>query len=111
MSTVKCWPYCIDLNVLICDESHRAENKIMMMWELIHDDVIKWKHFDQALMFFISARINGWVNNGEAGDLRRYRAHYDVTVMHQQNLRPPRAIVKRAEPVSNENLASTVIHA
>ena len=26
-------------------------------------------------------QINGWVNNGEAGDLRRYRAHYDVTVM------------------------------
>ena len=25
--------------------------------------------------------INGWVNNREAGDLRRYRAHYDVTVM------------------------------
>ena len=25
--------------------------------------------------------INGWVNNGEAGDLRRHRAHYDVTVM------------------------------
>ena len=24
--------------------------------------------------------INGWVNNREAGDLRRYRAHYDVTV-------------------------------
>ena len=23
----------------------------------------------------------GWVNNGEAGDLRRHRAHYDVTVM------------------------------
>ena len=26
-------------------------------------------------------RINGWVNNSEAGDLRRHRAHYDVTVM------------------------------
>ena len=26
-------------------------------------------------------RINGWVNNGEAGDLRRHRAHYDVIVM------------------------------
>ena len=26
--------------------------------------------------------INGWVNNGEAGDLRRYRAHYDVNVMN-----------------------------
>ena len=25
--------------------------------------------------------INGWVNNRETGDLRRYRAHYDVTVM------------------------------
>ena len=35
-----------------------------------------------ALMLtLICARINGWVNNGEAGDLRRYRAHYDVTVM------------------------------
>ena len=29
----------------------------------------------------ICTRINGWVNNGEAGDLRRYRVHYDVTVM------------------------------
>ena len=70
-----------------------------------HDDVIKWKHFlrywpfvrgihrypvnspqkgqwREALMFFfISVWINGWVNNGKAGDLRRYRAHYDVTVM------------------------------
>ena len=35
-----------------------------------------------ALMFsLISAWINGLVNNGEAGDLRRHRAHYDVTVM------------------------------
>ena len=24
---------------------------------------------------------NGWVNNREAGDLRRYRGHYDVHVM------------------------------
>ena len=70
-----------------------------------HDDVIKWKHFPRywpfvrgihrspvnsphkgqwrgALMFtFICARINGWVNNREAGDLRRNRAHSDVIVM------------------------------
>ena len=70
-----------------------------------HDDVIKWKHFPHywpfvrgihrspvnsphkgqwrgALMFtLICARINGWVNNREAGDLRRYLAHYDVIVM------------------------------
>ena len=25
--------------------------------------------------------INGWVNNGEAGDLRRHLSHYVVTVM------------------------------
>ena len=30
--------------------------------------------------FFDLRRINGWVNNREAGDLRRYIAHYDVTV-------------------------------
>ena len=70
-----------------------------------HDDVIKWKHFPRywpfvwgihwstvnsphkgqwrgALMFsLMCARINSWVNNREAGDLRRYRRHYDVIVM------------------------------
>ena len=35
-----------------------------------------------ALMLsLICVWINGWVNNGEAGDLRRYRGHYVVTVM------------------------------
>ena len=29
----------------------------------------------------ICVLINGWVNNREAGDLRRHRAHYDVIVM------------------------------
>ena len=70
-----------------------------------HDDIIKWKHFPcnwsfvrginrslvnslhkgqwcGALMFsLICSWMNGWVNNGEAGDLRRHRVHYDVTVM------------------------------
>ena len=77
-----------------------------MIW---HDDVIKWKHFprywafvrgihrspvnsphkDQwrvALIFsLISARINAWVNNREAGALRRIRPH-DVTVMERRYL-------------------------
>ena len=26
--------------------------------------------------------INHWVNNREAGDLRRYRTHYDVILMN-----------------------------
>ena len=71
----------------------------------VHDDVIKWKHFPRywtfvrgihwspvisphegqwrgTLMFsLICAWINGWVNNRGAGDLRRNRDHYDVTVM------------------------------
>ena len=34
-----------------------------------------------VFVFFIYAWINRWVNNREAGDLRRYRAHYDVIVM------------------------------
>ena len=35
-----------------------------------------------ALMFsLICVWINGWINNREAGDWRRYRAHYDVIVM------------------------------
>ena len=35
-----------------------------------------------ALMFsLICALINGWVNNREAGDLRRHRSRNDVTVM------------------------------
>ena len=61
-----------------------------------HDDVIKWKHFlrywpfsrgiHRSLTrisdaFFDLAWINGWVNNSEAGDLRRHRDHYDVIVM------------------------------
>ena len=31
---------------------------------------------------FFDLRLNeGWVNNREAGDLRRHRTHYNVTVM------------------------------
>ena len=41
-----------------------------------------------ALMFsLICARIHDWVNNREAGDLRRHRGHYDVIVMRLQQFR------------------------
>ena len=66
-----------------------------MHYSIFHDDVIKWKHFPRywpsphkgqwhgALMFsLICAWINRGVNNREANDLRRYRAHYNVIVMH-----------------------------
>ena len=36
----------------------------------------------RTMFSLISAWINGWVNNREASDLRRHRAHYNVTVMY-----------------------------
>ena len=30
--------------------------------------------------------INGWVNDREAGDLGRFRAHYDIIVMNSQEI-------------------------
>ena len=33
------------------------------------------------MLSLICVWINGWVNNREAGNLRRHRGHYDVTVM------------------------------
>ena len=77
---------------------------------ICHDDVIKWKHFPRywpfvrgihrspmnsahkgqwrgALVFsLICAWINGWVNNSEAGDLRRHSAQYDGTVMYYDTI-------------------------
>ena len=39
-----------------------------------------------TLMFpFICAYTNGRVNNRDAGDLRRHRAHYDVTLIEQSS--------------------------
>ena len=70
-----------------------------------NDYVIKWKHFPRywlfvrgihlspvisphkdrwrgTLMFpLFCAWTNRWVNNRDAGDLRRHRAHYDVILM------------------------------
>ena len=84
------------------DNSNYIHGKL---WD-VHDDVIKWKNFphywpfvrgihrslvnsphkDQwrgALLFsLICVWINGRVNNHEAGDLGRYRAHYYVIVMN-----------------------------
>ena len=34
-------------------------------------------------VFFVLRLKRRWVNNRETGDLRRYRAHYDVIVMCQ----------------------------
>ena len=47
-----------------------------------------------ALMFsLIYAWINDWVNNREAGDLRRQRGHYDVIVMFYRYCDDPVQII------------------
>ena len=97
--------YCLTVLILF---THRYSWQLLCFIGrgLYHNDVIKWKHFPRcwpfvrgihrspvnsphkgqwcgALMFsLICGCINGWVNNREAGDLRRLRAHYDVTVMY-----------------------------
>ena len=54
----------------------------------IHRSPVNSPHKGQwrgALMFsLIYARINGWVNTREVGDLRRHQAHCDVIVMRPQ---------------------------
>ena len=56
----------------------------------IHRGPVNSPHKGQwraALMFsLIYVWINGWVNNREAGVLRRYRGHYDVSVMEKRPL-------------------------
>ena len=76
----------------------------------IHDDVVKWKHFRVTgplcreftghrwipltkasdaefwcFFLFFWVWTKGWVNNRDAGDLRRRCAHYDVTVMSSED--------------------------
>ena len=93
------YKYCIAI-ILDCCLKHK-----MITFNLNHDDVMKWKHFPRywpfvreihrspltsphkgqwrgASMFsLICVWINCWVNNREAGDLRRHRVLYDVIVM------------------------------
>ena len=103
MSVILSPPQCG--NFLMKDINKSSRPHYSEKVKYMHDDVIKWKHFPRywpfvrrihrspvnsphkgqwrgALMFpSICVWINDWVNNGEAGDLRRYRIHYDVIVM------------------------------
>ena len=102
-SSGKWRPFCLVLNVLT---PWPLEDTAILKLIFSHDDVTKWKHLPRywsfvreihrspvnsphkgqwrgALMFtLICTRINGWVNNREAGDLRRNRAHYYRNDMH-----------------------------
>ena len=99
-----------------------------------HDDVIKWNHFPRywpfvwgihrstvnfphkgqwrgALMFsLICAWINAWVNNGDAGDLTRYRAHYDVTAMkNERDLKNVTYACRNIRNIINDEIDEAIV--
>ena len=102
------WGWCRGAadDVLHATNSGRAFRLPVKKTALLHHDVVKWKHFPHywpfvrgiprspvnsphkgqwrgVLMFsLICAWTNSWANNGDAGDLRRHCAPYDVTIVN-----------------------------
>ena len=76
----------------------------------IHRSPVNSPHKGQwrgALMCsLICARINGWINNGEAGDLRRYSHHYEVIIMWHQFLYPTQLRFHKNNDDNNNNSRS-----
>ena len=103
---IECTQFVFSVTEGLCFQITLSSKWLYWSTGLHHDDVIKWKHFPRywafereihrlpvnsphkgqwrgAMMFsLIYTWINGWVNDREAGDLRRHRAHYCVTLMH-----------------------------
>ena len=52
----------------------------------IHRSTVNYPHKGQWRVALMSSLIrtwtNSWANNGDAGDLRRHRAHHDIIVMN-----------------------------
>ena len=116
---------CYHYKFLSTPRRNSTWNEVEIFGFLIHDGVIKWKHFPRnclfvrgirrspvnsphkgqwrgALMFsLIRAWTSGWVNSGDAGDLRRHRAHYDVTAIYHHIARPCRHIDGSVEDCNN----------
>ena len=57
------WPFVREFHRSLVDSPHKGQCRGTLMFSLI----CVWTNF--------------WANNRDAGDLRRHRAHYDVTVM------------------------------
>ena len=64
------------------------------------------RSFDVIL---ICACINGWVNNRKAGDLRCYRAHYDVIVMELYCSSGPVIKPNQLDPQSTDRVKLTLL--
>ena len=92
--SIQCWfMLCEAITFYIHNNNH------CVSWQSAGDDLILWHHqmetFPASLALFagnspvsgslmfslICVWTNGWINTRDAGDLRRYRANYDVTVI------------------------------
>ena len=78
------WTAATPLNVMMTSSNGNLFRVTGTLWG-IHRSPVNFPHKGQchgALMCsLICSWTNGWVNNRDAGDLRRYCAHYDVIVM------------------------------
>ena len=66
-----------------------------------------WPYYVGTMALRSLISTNGWINNRDAGDLRRHRAHYSVTVMdsitgHLEELGPT---TKKTKTVCHTRLA------
>ena len=77
----RCWPFVRGIHRWPVNSHHKGQWRGALMFSLI----------------FVGT--NGWVNNRDVGDLRRHRAHYDVTVM-------VRRFFRLASPSSNQLITS-----
>ena len=75
------WPFVRGIHQSPVDSSHKCQWREASMFSLICD----W--------------TNGWANNRDAGDMRRRRARYDITVMQCDN----RGLIKRLYKIVNVN--------
>ena len=99
------WPYSsaiVEMATWYCNKKLTSHFRPMT----VHDDVIKWMHFPRYWPFvrgpvtdefpslrpvtrsfdvsLICSWTNVWINNRDADDLRRNRAHCDVTVISEK---------------------------
>ena len=102
LSPVLCTQFPIDVILTLSNWSNREDmrgsaganhdetrqHRVYIVWGLLCNWKSWWRHQMETFSalqaicagnYLICAWINGWVNNREAGDLRRHRAHYDIT--------------------------------
>ena len=82
MLSTTCWSFWSGLNVMMTSSNGNIFRVTGPFWG--ESTGYRWIHLTKAsdaeLWCFLWS-ANGWANNRDAGDLRRHRVHYDVTVM------------------------------